>query len=125
MARTKKTKETPEQTTPTPSEETHMPATSSVLTSPFADGMEAFYAGNYERAVACFETVLQDPSLGDDAKVKAAYWRAESLLQREFTQDKIALFERVAEEYPNHYLAAAAQRRCEALKNYFAAFTSE
>lgn len=95
------------------------------LVSSLADGLEAFYAGEYEEAIARFEAVLNDASSDENAKAKAAYWQAEALLQREYTPDKVAHFERVAERHATHYLGAAAQRRAEALKSYFSAFTRE
>lgn len=97
----------------------------SVLSSSLVDGLEAFYAGKYEEAIARLEAVLHDASCDEDAKAKAAYWRAEALLQREYSRDSVVHFERVAEEYATHYLGAAARRRVEALKAYFAVFTTE
>ena len=86
---------------------------------PLALGMEAYYAGDYEEALERFEEVLADESYDEDSRVQAAYWRAEALTQRSFTRDAIALFEEVAERYPEHYLGSAATRRAEALRIHF------
>jgi TolA-binding protein len=93
--------------------------------SPLAAGRLAFYAGEYADAASLLQTVLADGSYDADSRAKAAYWMAEALLQAEYSPDKEDAFLRVAEEFPEHYLASAALRRVEALRLHFAAFEEE
>lgn len=128
MARAKsKITEPQESTAEVPAEATppSLTAVSRGLESPLVDGLNAFYAAAHDQAVARFDAAMNDAGANKDAKAKAAYWRAEALLQKETTPDKIALFEEVADSRSDHYLTAAARRRAEALKVYFATFETE
>ena len=88
-------------------------------TTPLAVGRLAFHAGDLEAAVEAFSEVLADGFPGEEGRAKAMYWRAEALMQQDYSRSSIRLFEEVAREFAGHSLAAAAAERARELEAHF------
>ncbi|MDA1191740.1 MAG: hypothetical protein O3A46_08665 [Candidatus Poribacteria bacterium] len=94
-------------------------------TTPYATGKFAFHRGEYEEAIKQFTAVVKDAAYDEDSRVKASYYRIEAKAEHNLTEELIGEFEEISANFPDHHLAAAAQRRADALRHHFAQIAGE
>jgi TolA-binding protein len=92
----------------------------------YADAVTAYYAEkNYQQAIEKFGEAIEDASQrteydmtqddADDIIAKSMYWQAEACIKTQNVSQAIEIFKALVQNYQEHYLALAAQRRADQL----------
>ncbi|RMH70055.1 MAG: hypothetical protein D6675_10510 [Gemmatimonadetes bacterium] len=82
----------------------------------FVTANEHYYNEAYGEALEGFEATLATENLDTETKIRAMYWKGESLAKLERYDDAIETFTTLANAYPRHNLGMSAQRRSKHLQ---------
>jgi TolA-binding protein len=101
-------------------------------------GSKAYYEErDYEDAIAKFQAAIEreneqleaddedeqfSAEISDEIIAQSMYWMGESYVKVQQFNQAIEVFEELADDFDNHYLGLAAQRRAEVLKAHQQAF---